>query len=148
MLKSDGQHLTLLAPAHNGIVYMIHGVTGCTFKVDIGENAYGMILVDDVTGNGKLDLIITTMNGNVICLGTDVNHETPATWTSRENGLPGSIQRSDALSVTLSLSGSIVNGEVSGRYVASVYDSTRVVTFPFSQGVPAVDRHKRSSTHE
>lgn len=33
-----------------------------------------MVLADDVTGNGMMDLIVSTMNGNIVCLGTDVEY--------------------------------------------------------------------------
>ena len=37
-------------------------------------------------GNGKMHLLVTTMNGNVICLGTDVEYHPLNAWPSREIG--------------------------------------------------------------
>ena len=54
--------------------------------MDIGENSYSMVLADDLTGNGKMDLLVTTMNGNVVCLGTDVDYHPLKAWPSREIG--------------------------------------------------------------
>uniref|UniRef100_A0A7S1EIS3 DEX1 C-terminal domain-containing protein n=3 Tax=Hemiselmis andersenii TaxID=464988 RepID=A0A7S1EIS3_HEMAN len=45
-----------------------------------------MVLADDVTGNGFMDLLVSTMNGNVIALGTDVQYHPMKAWTSREQG--------------------------------------------------------------
>ncbi len=33
-----------------------------------------MVITDDITGNGMMDLVVSTMNGNVIALGTDVEY--------------------------------------------------------------------------
>ena len=76
----------VVVAAHDGYLYMVDGNTGCSFKVDIGENSYSMVLADDLTGNGKMDLLVTTMNGNVMCLGTDVDYHPLKAWPSREMG--------------------------------------------------------------
>lgn len=76
----------VVVPAHDGYLYIVDGSTGCSFKVDIGENSYSMVLADDLTGNGKMDLVVTTMNGNVVCLGTDVDYHALKAWPSREVG--------------------------------------------------------------
>lgn len=41
--------------------------TGCADTVDIGETAYTMVLADDLDGDGRLDLVLATMNGVVYC---------------------------------------------------------------------------------
>ena len=76
----------IIVPSHDGFLYIVNGATGCSFKVDVGENSYSMVLADDITGNGKMDLLVTTMNGNVICLGTDVDYHPMKAWTSKEQG--------------------------------------------------------------
>jgi len=77
---------SIIVPAHDGYLYIVDGASGCTFKHDIGENSYSMVLADDLTGNGKMDLVVTTMNGNVIVLGTDTPYHPLKAWTSREIG--------------------------------------------------------------
>ena len=47
------------------------------------------ILADDVTGNGELDLIVSTMSGNIYCLGTHVPFHPAMAWTSHMNGPNG-----------------------------------------------------------
>jgi hypothetical protein len=39
----------IVVPAHDGYLYIVDGNTGCSFKVDIGENSYSMVLADDLT---------------------------------------------------------------------------------------------------
>jgi len=61
---------------------------GCD-KVDIGENAYGMVLADDLSGDGHLDLVVSTMNGNVYVLNTETRFHPLKAWTSQTQGLNG-----------------------------------------------------------
>lgn len=37
----------------------------CADTVDLGENSYAAVLADDLDGDGLLELLVTTMNGNV-----------------------------------------------------------------------------------
>ena len=37
----------------------------CVDVVDIGETSYSMVLADDLDNNGRTDLVLSTMNGNV-----------------------------------------------------------------------------------
>ena len=37
---------------------------------------YSMVLADNVDGGDDLDLIVTTMNGNVFCFSTPAPHHT------------------------------------------------------------------------
>lgn len=76
----------VVVPSHDGYLNVVDGSSGCTFKYDIGEKAYSMVLADDVTGNGQMDLIVSTMNGNIINLGTEVPYDAMKSWTSREVG--------------------------------------------------------------
>jgi hypothetical protein len=49
-------------------VYTIEAGSGCIQTVNVGSNVAAMVQVDDVHGNGSLDLIVTTASGNVITL--------------------------------------------------------------------------------
>ena len=70
-------------------MYIVDGVTGCSDKVDIGENSYSMVLSDDITGNGMIDLLVSTMNGNVYCLSTDVPFHPLKAWSTQVQSLNG-----------------------------------------------------------
>ncbi|KAL0491966.1 outer membrane protein assembly factor BamB [Acrasis kona] len=72
LLKMDQGMMTIIVPSFDGFVYMIDGPTGCIDKIDIGENSYSQVLVSDLNHDGKLELLVTTMNGNVYNLGTQV----------------------------------------------------------------------------
>lgn len=43
----------------------VDGLKGCAERLDIGEHIYSTPLIDDVTGDGYLDLLVSTMNGQV-----------------------------------------------------------------------------------
>ncbi|XP_042491496.1 protein DEFECTIVE IN EXINE FORMATION 1-like isoform X2 [Macadamia integrifolia] len=71
--------LTIVTTSFDGYMYLIDGPTSCADVVDIGETSYSMVLaenvdagelVDDLNGGEDLDLIVTTMNGNVFCFST------------------------------------------------------------------------------
>jgi hypothetical protein len=48
------------------IAYHTHaGRLGCAERIDIGEHIYRVPLIDDVTGDGMLDLVVGTLNGQV-----------------------------------------------------------------------------------
>ncbi len=42
-----------------------------------------MVLVDDLDDNGYLDLVMVTMNGNVIAMDTRARYQPLKTWTSQ-----------------------------------------------------------------
>ena len=66
--------------AADGLVYLVSSATGCTDWVDIGEQSYSMALLDDLDGNGYMDLMVTTMNGNAFALQTEVAATPQAHW--------------------------------------------------------------------
>lgn len=68
--------------AFDGFLYIVDGETACVDARDIGEDSYSMVLVDDVTNNGKLDFVVTTMNGNVLLFETEALFHPLRTWTA------------------------------------------------------------------
>nr|VDC77812.1 unnamed protein product [Brassica rapa] len=66
--------LTIVTTSFDGYMYLIDGPTSCTDVVDIGETSYSMVLADNVDGGDDLDLIVSTMNGNVFCFSTPSPH--------------------------------------------------------------------------
>lgn len=55
---------------------------GCADTIDIGEQSYSMVLADDLDNNGRLDLLVSTMNGNVYALETSAVYHPMKAWTS------------------------------------------------------------------
>eukprot|EP00258_Populus_trichocarpa_P027423 XP_024443442.1 protein DEFECTIVE IN EXINE FORMATION 1 isoform X2 [Populus trichocarpa] len=74
--------LTLVTTSFDGYLYLIDGPTSCADVVDIGETSYSMVLADNVDGGDDLDLIVSTMNGNVFCFSTPVPHHPLKAWRS------------------------------------------------------------------
>ncbi|KAI3474175.1 hypothetical protein Pfo_028963 [Paulownia fortunei] len=66
--------LTIVSTSFDGYLYLIDGPTSCADVVDIGETSYSMVLADNVDGGDDLDLIVTTMNGNVFCFSSPSPH--------------------------------------------------------------------------
>ncbi|KAL5550133.1 hypothetical protein UlMin_000309 [Ulmus minor] len=78
--------LSLVTTSFDGYLYVIDGPTSCADVVDIGETSYSMVLADNVDGGDDLDLIVTTMNGNVFCFSTPVRHHPLKAWRSANQG--------------------------------------------------------------
>ena len=67
---SGAKGLHIVIPSYDGHVYIIDGVKGCAERVDVGEHVYSMPLFDDVTGDGFLDMLVGTMNGEMLLFET------------------------------------------------------------------------------
>lgn len=80
------QHILVMS--FDGFLYAINGKSGCAHAVDIGENSYSAVLVDDVCGDGNLELLVSTMNGNVYMLQTQAPYHPLKTWSSQVSGVP------------------------------------------------------------
>ncbi len=78
--------VTLIAASFDGFVYFINGLIGCAEPVDIGETVYGAPLLDDVDGDGLSEVVVATMNGNVVCLATPWPHHALMTWPAAPPG--------------------------------------------------------------
>jgi hypothetical protein len=81
-----GFGIHLIVPSLDGHVFIIDSKTKCTVRLDVGEQIYSMPLVDDVTGDGYLDLLVGTMNGQVMLFETSVPHHPLNTWSSFPRG--------------------------------------------------------------
>lgn len=78
--------LTLVTTSFDGYLYLIDGSTACADVVDIGETSYSMTLAGNVDGGDDLDLIVSTMNGNVFCFSTPSPHHPLKEWRSANQG--------------------------------------------------------------
>lgn len=84
--EENSRGLTLATTSFDGYLYLIEGSSGCADVVDIGETSYTMVLADNVDGGDDLDLIVTTMNGNVFCFSTPSPHHPLKEWRSSNQG--------------------------------------------------------------
>ena len=57
-------------------------LAGCADTMDIGEQSYSMVLADDLDNNGRMDLLVSTMNGNLYALETAAVYHPMKAWTS------------------------------------------------------------------
>jgi len=87
-IKPKGLHM--LISSFDGHVYIIAD-TGelenkerdlCAQRLDVGEHIYSSALVDDITGDGYLDILIGTLNGQVFVFSTTVPVHPLNTWTT------------------------------------------------------------------
>ena len=95
MQERSSKGLHLVVASDDGFVYIIDGRTGKYRKIDISERVYSMVLADDLLGNKKMDLLLTTMNGNAILLATNSPYHPMKSWKSQVQGLNGFTARSN-----------------------------------------------------
>eukprot|EP00298_Acanthocystis_sp_HF-20_P002965 c13345_g1_i2.p1 GENE.c13345_g1_i2~~c13345_g1_i2.p1 ORF type:complete len:744 (+),score=304.65 c13345_g1_i2:35-2233(+) len=101
-ISSRFAYHSLVIPCFDGHLYVIHGTNGCVSSVDIGEHVYTMVLADDLTGNNKMDLIVTTMNGMIYCLSTDIPYNSLRSWTSQNFQFNGFSPREGGVAIKVS----------------------------------------------
>jgi len=82
-VKSRGLHA--LVPSFDGHLYVIEGNMKCAERVDIGEHINTAPLIDDVTGDGFLDVVVGTMNGQIMVLETSIAYHPLNAWSSFPN---------------------------------------------------------------
>eukprot|EP00882_Tetradesmus_deserticola_P011585 GHRQ01012257.1.p2 GENE.GHRQ01012257.1~~GHRQ01012257.1.p2 ORF type:complete len:312 (+),score=119.86 GHRQ01012257.1:2070-3005(+) len=92
-LARNARHQHILIMSFDGFLYMIDGKSACAHTVDIGEASYAAVLVDDLAGDGKLELLVATMNGNVYMLQTQQRYHPAKTWSSQVQGINGLVAR-------------------------------------------------------
>ena len=91
----------LVFSSFDGHVYIVHATTGCAHKIDVGEHAYAQILADDLTGNGRIDLLLSTMNGNLYCFETSTPFAPLRAWRAAGQGRNGfaQIERTQGIAI-------------------------------------------------
>ena len=84
--QSLNRGLHLIITTYNGHIYILDGVTQCVERIDVGEHLYSMPLLDDVTGDGFLDLVVGTVNGQMLLLESSVTYHPLQAWTAFPRG--------------------------------------------------------------
>ena len=68
--------------------------------VDIGETSYSMPLVDDINGDGRMDLVAATMNGVVYPFESgDAPYDPMHAWTSQVHAMNNFVARAGTYGV-------------------------------------------------
>ncbi|KAH9599327.1 hypothetical protein LSM04_006011 [Trypanosoma melophagium] len=88
-MKENEKGLHLVVPSHDGVLYIVSGTTGCVDGIDINEKSSAMVLADDMTGNGKLDLIVSTLSGSIMVFETQASYHPLKAWISRVKSTNG-----------------------------------------------------------
>jgi hypothetical protein len=94
--------LHIVVTAMDGAMYVISGSTGCIERHDIGHHSYTPVLADDIIGNGKIDLVVTTLTGQVFVFETDAPFTPLKAWPSQVIGVNGLTARDGHLGVMIS----------------------------------------------
>ena len=91
----------LVFSSFDGHLYVVHLRTGCYARVDVGEHSYTQVLADDLTGNGRMDLLLATMNGNLYCFETHTPFAPMRAWRAQAQGRNVWQQREGFLGVAI-----------------------------------------------
>jgi outer membrane protein assembly factor BamB len=86
---TEGKGLHVVVPALDGFLYVVSGTTGCYELIDLGEKSYSMVLADDLTGNGQMDLVVTTLSGGVTVFETETPFHPLKAWPRRLKSFNG-----------------------------------------------------------
>ena len=80
-----------------------HTAAGCADTVDIGETSYAAVLADDLDNDGKMDLVLSTMNGNVYCFHTAASYHPLKAWPTPVSSCQSCLRHHCALKLVCSL---------------------------------------------
>ncbi|CAD7696447.1 unnamed protein product [Ostreobium quekettii] len=89
----SGPSQQLVVVAFDGYMYAIDGETACVEAVDVGETSYSMVLADDLNDDGKMELVVATMNGNVYMFETGGDYHPLKTWPAQVQSVNGMVAR-------------------------------------------------------
>lgn len=79
--SASGLHIVQPIESH---LVIVEGGSGCTQSIEIGEDIMSMVQADDVHGTNKLDLIISTVAGNVVTLESEAPFHPLNVWNHGE----------------------------------------------------------------
>ena len=99
MSPSAANGLHIVVPALNGHLYVVSGTTGCISLVDLGHKTYASVVADDLTGNGRMDLVVATLSGHVIALSTAAPYHPLKSWPSKIQSMNGLTARAGHLGI-------------------------------------------------
>lgn len=86
----SGRGLHIVQPL-GSILHLIEGSTSCEQTIDVGNTIPSMVQADDVHGTGGLDLVVTTSQGEILTLESDVVPYHPLNvWSAGVARAPGS----------------------------------------------------------
>ncbi len=86
--RSDANEVQphIVVSSFDGLLYIVNAMSGCLQTADIGEHAHARVLSDDLTGNGRMDLLVATTEGNLLCIETSTPHAPTRAWLPDSQG--------------------------------------------------------------
>jgi hypothetical protein len=86
----SGRGLHVVQPL-GSTLHIIEGSTSCVNSIDVGDTIPSMVQADDVHGTGGLDLVVTTSQGEILTLESDMVPYHPLNvWSAGVTRAPGS----------------------------------------------------------
>lgn len=97
--RSYEDKLHIVVPSHDGYLYVVDGKGDCLEAIDIDEKSSTMVLADDLTGNGQMDLLVTTLQGGVFVFETQAQYHPLKRWPSKTKGINGATASENGIGV-------------------------------------------------
>jgi hypothetical protein len=88
-LRPEEKQMHVITMSPSGHMYVTDGKDACTEVIDLGQGAgfrSPMVLADDLSGNGMLDLIATSGMKTVFSLSTETPYHPLNTWREEAHG--------------------------------------------------------------
>jgi FG-GAP-like repeat len=123
--------------ASDGILYLVDGRSGCAERVDIGSSSDATVVADDIDGDGRLDLLVTTVGRQLMLLQTDVAYHPLHAYTGDAQSLRS------AATARYGRHGIYALPAADGRYDRTVSGASFVLPFEIVDARPRAAR-KRS----
>ncbi|EGG16788.1 hypothetical protein DFA_07766 [Cavenderia fasciculata] len=139
--------LSIITHTSDGVLFSIDGKQSCANKLDIGDSSVSMVLADDLLGDGKINLLVTTYYGNIYIFTTNSPYHPLKAQQSFNKGLnvftsgsqgvvivkqPGQPETMDILGSEFSIDVMIVdtqfNESIGNSYKLSVYFANRLIS--------------------
>ena len=79
--SAGGLHIVQPIDAY---LIIVEGGSGCAQTIEIGEEIMSMVQADDVHGTNRLDLVISTVSGNVVTLESEAPFHPLNVWNNGE----------------------------------------------------------------
>eukprot|EP01128_Nolandella_sp_AFSM9_P007561 TRINITY_DN4183_c0_g1_i1.p1 TRINITY_DN4183_c0_g1~~TRINITY_DN4183_c0_g1_i1.p1 ORF type:complete len:765 (-),score=159.74 TRINITY_DN4183_c0_g1_i1:146-2440(-) len=81
--------LYIVVTTIKGHLFLVSGFDACAESIEIGGTSHTMVLSDDLTGNGMMDWLVSTDDGDLYLIGTEAEYRPLWSWPSENHGCNG-----------------------------------------------------------